>query len=83
MISLKMEDKMLQDIDKTLKKNRYSTRTEFIREAIRTKLTALEKEEVIRKLAALKGSLKPIRSEKEAGELAIKKIAKKLNVNLD
>ena len=51
-ISLKMEKKMLEDIDKNLKKNRYSTRTEFIRDAIRRRLTQQEKEEAIRKLEA-------------------------------
>jgi len=82
-ISLKMDDIMLQDIDSALKNNRYSTRTEFIRDSIRTKLNNIEKNEVIKKLASFKGSLKSKKSEAEAGEIAIRKIAKKLNVKLD
>lgn len=57
-ISLKMEESLLEEIDSTLAKHRYSTRTEFIRDAIRGKLTTLEKEEAIRKLTAYKGFLK-------------------------
>jgi len=80
-----MEKKLLHDIDSTVKNHRYSTRTEFIRDAIRTKLTDLEKEEVIKKLAKFKGSLKgqAKMSEEEAGRLAMKKIAKKFNIELD
>ena len=57
-ISLKMESELLYEMDGTLKSHRYSTRTEFIRDAIRCKLTSLEKEDIIKKLAAMKGSLK-------------------------
>ena len=57
-ISLKLENNLLDEIDRKLAKHRYSTRTEFIRDAIRCKLTSLEKEDIIKKLAAMKGSLK-------------------------
>lgn len=82
-ISLKMEEGLLRDVDSSIKSHRYSTRTEFIRDAIRNKLNELEKEEVIKKLAQLKGNLNAKRSDEEAGNIAIRKIAKKLNVNLD
>lgn len=83
-ISLKMEKKLLTDIDANIKKHRYSTRTEFLRDAIRTKLTDLEKEEAIRKLhenfGRLKGKIKM--TDEEAGELAVRSLAKRLNVPL-
>ncbi|MCX6708811.1 MAG: ribbon-helix-helix domain-containing protein [Candidatus Woesearchaeota archaeon] len=82
-ICLKMEEKLASDMDNSIKNFRYSTRTEFIRDAIRSKLNELEKEEVIKKLAEFKGSLKAKRSDEEAGKIAIKKIADKLNVRLD
>ena len=84
-VCLKMEKELLQDIDINLKTYRYSTRTEFIRDAIRSKLSEFEKEEVIKKLAKFKGSLKgkAKMSDEEAGEIAIRKIAKKFNINLD
>ncbi len=57
-ITVKMEGKMLEEIDQKLGGYRYSTRTEFIRDAIREKLSELEKEEVLRNLTQLKGSSK-------------------------
>lgn len=57
-ISLKLENALLQEIDQKLVRHRYGTRTEFIRDAIREKLSDLEKEELLKKLAELKGSSK-------------------------
>jgi metal-responsive CopG/Arc/MetJ family transcriptional regulator len=57
-VSLKMEDNLLSEIDQKLEKHRYSTRTEFIRDAIREKLSELEKEELLKSLSALQGSSK-------------------------
>ncbi|MBD3304156.1 ribbon-helix-helix protein, CopG family [Candidatus Woesearchaeota archaeon] len=84
-ITLKLDTELLKALDKSLKKNMYSTRTEFIRDAIRHKLTEQEKQEALRKLAALKGSLKgkARMSDEMAGELAFRKIAKKHRINLD
>lgn len=53
-----MEDELLSEIDKKLAKHRYSTRTEFIRDAIREKLSDLEKEDILKELVKLKGSSK-------------------------
>lgn len=83
-ISLKMEKKLLTDIDATIKKHRYSTRTEFLRDAIRTKLTDLEKEEAIRKLhenfGSLKGKIKM--TDEEARRLVLEENLKKFNLSL-
>lgn len=84
-ITLKLDNALLKAVDKNLKKNMYSTRTEFIRDAIRHKLTEQEKQEALKKLAALKGSLKgkARMSDEEAGEIAFRKIAKKHGIKLD
>ena len=84
-ISLKLDNELLNAVDKSLKKNRYSTRTEFIRDAIRHKLSEQEKEEALRNLAAMKGSLKgkARMSDEQAGELAARNIAKKFGIKLD
>ncbi len=84
-ISLKMEDELLKAVDTNLKKHRYSTRTEFVRDAIRSKLTQLEKEEAIKKLTEMKGCLKGKgkMSDEEAGRLASIKIAKKFGIKLE
>jgi len=57
-ITIKMEDRLLEELDQKLGEHRYSTRTEFIRDAIREKLSELEKNEVLKNLAQLKGSSK-------------------------
>ncbi|MBS3107176.1 hypothetical protein J4419_05975 [Candidatus Woesearchaeota archaeon] len=54
-ISLKMEEAMLEEIDRKLVVHRYGTRTEFIRDAIRQKLSELEKQEMLKHLAKLRG----------------------------
>lgn len=84
-VTLKMEESLLEAIDKSLSKNRYSTRTEFIRESVRHRLTELEKEEAIRKIEAAFGSMKgkARMSEAKARELAVKEIADELGVKLD
>jgi len=86
-ITLKMEKELVKEIDSKLKENRYSTRTEFIRDAVRHKLSDIEKEIAIKKLEQYKGFLKGKArtdiSEEEAGELAFQEIAKKLGVKLD
>ncbi len=69
-----MEESLLNEIDSRMKKHNYSTRTEFIREAIRSKLTNLEKEEAIKKLAAFKGSLHSDKTDKEIRDAVHKKI---------
>jgi len=80
-----MDGKLLNDIDKAIKANGFSTRTEFVREAIRSKLSQIEKDEIIKKLAEMKGSLKPKNNltDEEVGELVARKFAKKFKIKLD
>ena len=84
-ITLKLDNALLKAVDKNLKKNLYSTRTEFIRDAIRHKLTEQEKQDALRKLVAFKGSLKgkARMSDEEARELAARETARKLGIKLD
>lgn len=57
-VSLKLEDSFLHDIERTMKKHRYTTKTEFIRESIRDKMRDLEKEELLLKAKMLYGASK-------------------------
>jgi len=82
-VCLKMEESLLKEIDSKMKKCNYSTRTEFIREAIRSKLSDLEKEEAIKKLAAFKGSLHSDKTDEEIRIAVHKTLAKKFNLDLD
>ena len=84
-ITIKMDEKMLKEIDEKIKNNRYSTRTEFIRDALRIKLSEIDKQELIRKLESFKGSLKgkARMSEEEAGILAAEEIARRHGIKLN
>ncbi len=79
-ISLKLEGNLLREIDAKLVKHRYSTRTEFIRDAIRRKLSELEKEQLLKAVAKLHGSSKRRTSDKAlhaAGEKVFRELEKK------
>ncbi len=48
-ICLKIDENVLKNVDKSIKNHNYSTRTEFIREAIRDKIIELEKHKITEK----------------------------------
>lgn len=78
---MKLENTFLKDIEKSMKKNRYTTKTEFIREAIRDKIRDLEKEEALLRLKKLYGASKRKTTDEElhkAGEKAFKELEKEL-----
>ena len=82
-ITIKMEDRLLEELDQKLEEYRYSTRTEFIRDAIREKLSELEKEEVLKTLSMLKGSSKRKTSDDQlhaARDKAFEMLEKKFNI---
>jgi len=64
-ISLKLDEMMLKNVDKSLKKHNFSTRTEFIRTAIRDKLQELDKESLLQEFLKLQGSKKTRTSDEE------------------
>ena len=67
-ISLKLEEGLLKEIDQKISMYRYSTRTEFIRDAIRENLSDLEKEEILKELTKLRGSSKRRTTDKQLHE---------------
>lgn len=58
MITVKMDDKFLEDIDTIVKKEGYQNRTEFIRNALREKVDETKLREAMINIAHLKGSAK-------------------------
>lgn len=87
-ISLKLDKSILNEIDSNLKKHRYSTRTEFIRDAVRDKLIEMEnrklsdeeKKELFKAVDKARGILKTKTSDEDlrrarekAGKIFIKK----------
>ena len=80
-VSLKLENEFLEDIENTMKKHRYTTKTEFIREAIRDKIKDLEKEELLLRAKKLYGASKRKITDEElhkAGEKAFRDLERKL-----
>ncbi len=57
-ITIKLEDKFAKDVDDAIKKHRYTTKTEFVREAIRDKLRDIEREEALVHAKKLYGTSK-------------------------
>ncbi|MBI5065508.1 hypothetical protein HZA97_04680 [Candidatus Woesearchaeota archaeon] len=57
-VCVKFEENMLRDVEKAMKKNRYATKTEFIREAVRDKLGDYEKKMDIESLKKMYGMSK-------------------------
>jgi len=57
-VSIKLEDEFAKDVESAIKKHHYTTKTEFIREAIRERIKELEKEEALRRIRKLYGASK-------------------------
>lgn len=57
-ISLKLESKFSKKLERTMQKNGYATKTEFIREALRDKVKELEKQGILKQIEKLFGSSK-------------------------
>lgn len=82
-ICIKLEEDFAKDMDAAIKANRYSTKTEFIREAIRDKLKQME---AIKKLESFFGKAKVKTTDKEnrkIREQVGKELAKEYGIDLD
>ena len=85
-ISLKLQESVAREMDRLSKLFHYNTKTEFIREAIRDKMKALESELFAMKLKKFKGAAKVKVSDERLHELreeVAKEYAKKQGVKLD
>ena len=81
MISLKLEDSFLDNVDDIVKKEGYQSRTEFIRNALREKVEAAKLRQAMLEISHLKGASKKKTSDKELErirEKAFEEIDKKL-----
>lgn len=81
-ICIRFEDDFLRAMEKIMKRHRYATKTEFIREAVRQKLKELEKEEALAKVRKIYGSSKRKTNDEDlhkAGEKAFEELEKELS----
>lgn len=65
MITVKLEDKFLEEIDSIVEKDGYQNRTEFIRNALREKVEEAKLREAMKEIAHLKGASKKKTSEEK------------------
>lgn len=84
-ISFKLQEDILNKIDSKIKPLNYNNRTEFIRDAIREKLSKIEKEDIKAKLKANLGCFKGKRisnkTDRQIREEVAEEIFKKFNIN--
>ncbi|MBU1198678.1 MAG: ribbon-helix-helix domain-containing protein [Nanoarchaeota archaeon] len=57
-VTVKFQENVLKKIDESIAFNNFNSRTEFIREAVRDKLSELTRDELIEKFLALRGKAK-------------------------
>ena len=81
-ISLKLDENMLHNIDQSLQKNNFSTRTEFIRTAIRDKLEDLCRDDLIKEFMKFRGKSKKKTSDKELKKIRAE-VSRELMEELD
>ena len=81
MITLKLEDVFLEDIDAIVSKSGYQNRTEFIRNALREKIEEVRLKDAMIALSKLRGSSKGKTTEKDleiARERAFRELEKSI-----
>lgn len=88
-ISVRFEEDFVEEIEKAMKENRYATKTEFIREAVRDKVKDLEKQQALLRVEKLygagRGKHRNITDEDihRARERVGRELAKELGIDLD
>ncbi|HLC98910.1 MAG TPA: ribbon-helix-helix domain-containing protein [Candidatus Nanoarchaeia archaeon] len=85
-VCVKLDKRILKTVDKSIREHNYSTRTDFIREAIRDKLRDLQKDRFMKEIERFKGSAKVKVSDERLEEIREKvgrDYAKKFGIKLD
>lgn len=69
MITLRMNNSFLKEIDRVVKKENYQNRTEFIRNALREKIDSVKYKQALEEIAHLKGASKNKTSDEELEQI--------------
>ncbi len=64
-VSVKFQEKILKKMDKCIHEHNFNSRTEFIREAVRDKLTEVQQQLLIQELMKLRGAAKRKTTDKD------------------
>ncbi len=57
-VSVKFNEDILKKVDKSISEHNFNSRTEFIRDAVRDKLTELSKEDLMKEFLKFRGKAK-------------------------
>ena len=57
-VTIKFQDDILSKIDQTIEEHNFNSRTEFIREAVRDKISELRKEDLLQDFLKFRGKSK-------------------------
>jgi len=79
-ISVRLDENMMKTLESLMKRHHFATTTEFVRDAIRSKIKELEREEIMRNIDRLAGSSKRKTTDEQlhkAGEKAFERLEKK------
>ena len=68
-ISIKLEEDFLKDLEKAMRRKNYTTKSEFIREAIRDKIEEIEKKEMLKHIQSIAGKSKRKTTDKQLHEI--------------
>ena len=68
-VTVKFQEDILKKIDKSIKDHNFNSRTEFIREAVRDKLSALSRDELIDEFMKFRGKAKTKTSDRKLREI--------------
>lgn len=85
-VCIKMDERIMEEMESCIEEENYSTKTEFIREAIREKIKVIKKEKAWKKFEALYGKGKPRLSDEEFEKMREKvadEYLKKSGISLD
>ncbi|MCK5283877.1 MAG: ribbon-helix-helix protein, CopG family [Nanoarchaeota archaeon] len=85
-VSVKFQEDVLSRIDKSIAGHNFNSRTEFIREAVRDKLSELSKEDLIQEFLKFKGKAKKkttyeenMKTKEEASKELMAELEKRFN----
>ncbi len=81
-VTVKFKEDVLKKIDSTIAQHNFNSRTEFIREAVRDKITMLSKEDLIKEVLKFRGKSK-VKTTDEQNERTREIVSQELMRELD
>jgi len=81
-VTVKFKEDVLKKIDASINKHNFNSRTEFIREAVRDKLSELSREDLIKEFMKYRGKAKK-KTSLEDDEKIREQVSKELMAELD